>query len=78
MGQDPREAWRKLQQTFVSGTKGGMPGGPRNFFGIGGGVALLIVGGVVVNNALFNGWSRLKFSCLTITDVCQWMVVIEL
>ena len=58
MGQDPREVFRRLQQTLGSAQKragGGLPGGPRNFFG--GAVGLLLLGGgaVVVNNALFNG-----------------------
>ena len=57
MGQDPREAWRKLQTSFVNSSRrgGGFPGGPRNFFALGGGVVLLIGGVWVVNNALFNG-----------------------
>ena len=58
MGQDPREAWRRLQQTLASAQqkgRGGLPGGPRNFFG--GALGLVLLGGgvVVVNNALFNG-----------------------
>lgn len=78
MGQDPREAWRKLQKSFASGTKGGMPGGPRNFFGLSGGVVLLVVGGVVVNNALFNGRQRCKDMEHLMTNVIQWTVVTEL
>ncbi|KAL9130327.1 MAG: hypothetical protein Q9217_001466 [Psora testacea] len=56
MGQDPKEAWRKLQNSFASGTRGrgGLPGGPRNFFGVGGSIFLLIGGVWVVNSALFN------------------------
>ena len=58
MGQDPREVFRKLQQTLGSAQRragGGLPGGPRNFFG--GAFGLLLLGGgvVVFNNALFNG-----------------------
>lgn len=58
MGQDPREVFRRLQQTLGSAQKragGGLPGGPRNFFG--GAFGLLLLGGgvVVFNNALFNG-----------------------
>lgn len=58
MGQDPKEYWRKLQQTMSSAQqrgKGGLPGGPRNFFGGAAGLLLLGTGVVVVNNALFNG-----------------------
>ncbi|KAL9101841.1 MAG: hypothetical protein Q9163_002944 [Psora crenata] len=55
MGQDRREAWRKLQNSFGNPTGGrGLPGGPRNFFGLGGGIFLLIGGVWVVNKALFN------------------------
>lgn len=58
MGQDPREVFRRLQQTLGSAQKragGGLPGGPRNFFG--GAFGLLLLGGGVVafNNAIFNG-----------------------
>ncbi len=58
MGQDPREVFRKLQQTLGTAQRragGGLPGGPRNFFG--GAFGLLLLGGGVVlfNNALFNG-----------------------
>ena len=58
MGQDPREVFRKLQATLGSAQRragGGLPGGPRNFFG--GAFGLLLLGGgvVVFNNALFNG-----------------------
>ena len=35
--------------------RGGLPGGPRKFFGGVGGVLLLGAGAVVINNALFNG-----------------------
>lgn len=57
MGQDPKEYWRKLQQTMSSAQqrgKGGLPGGPRNFFGGAAGLLLLGTGVVVVNSALFN------------------------
>ena len=58
MAQDPREVFRRLQQTLGSAQRragGGLPGGPRNFFG--GAFGLLLLGGgvVVFNNALFNG-----------------------
>lgn len=58
MGQDPRELFRKLQQTMSSAQqrgRGGLPGGPRNFFGGAAGLLLLGTGVVVANNALFNG-----------------------
>lgn len=58
MGQDPKDYWRKLQQTVNSAQqkgRGGLPGGPRNFFGGAAGLLLLGTGVVVVNNALFNG-----------------------
>ena len=58
MSQDPKEVWRKLQQTMNTAQqkgRGGFPGGPRNFFGAAGGLILLGTGAVVINNALFNG-----------------------
>ena len=58
MAQDPKEVWRKLQQTMNMAQqkgRGGLPGGPRNFFGAAGGLLLLGTGAVVINNALFNG-----------------------
>lgn len=58
MGQDPREMFRKLAQNLSSVQqkgRGGLPGGPRNFFGGAAGLLLLGTGVVVVNNALFNG-----------------------
>ena len=58
MGQDPRDIFRKLQQGLNSAQQkgaGGLPGGPRNFFGGAAGLLLLGTGVVVVNNALFNG-----------------------
>lgn len=57
-GPDPRETWRKLQQTLSNAQqrgRGGFGGNPRNLFG-GVGLLVLLGGGVlVVNNALFNG-----------------------
>ena len=58
MGQDPRDIFRKLQQSLNSAQQkgaGGLPGGPRNFFGGAFGLILLGTGVVVANNALFNG-----------------------
>ena len=58
MGQDPRDYYRKLQQTLsnaqAKGSKG-LPGGPGNFFGSAAGLLLLGGGALVLNNALFNG-----------------------
>ena len=57
MGQDPREAWRRLQQYAQErgGSRPNLPGGPRGFFGGAAGLILLGAGVVFVNNALFNG-----------------------
>ena len=60
MAQDPREAFRKLQQTLqhrtrggFRGSGGGLPGGAsaRPIAGL----ILLGLGGLLVSNALFNG-----------------------
>ena len=60
MGQDPREAWRKLQQYATErGGRPNLPGGPRGVFGGAAGLILLGAAGVFVNNALFNGTSNL-------------------
>lgn len=81
MGQDPREMFRKLQQTLGSAQKragGGLPGGPRNFFGGAAGLLLLGTGVVVANNALFNGMLLPTTICSRpVADISQWMVVIE-
>ena len=58
MAQDPREFFRKLQQTVSSAQqrgRGGLPGGPRNFYAGTAGLILLGTGAVLFNNALFNG-----------------------
>ena len=59
-GPDPRETWRKLQQTLSNAQqqgRKGLGGNPRNLFG-GAGLLLVLGGGaLVVNNALFNGTS---------------------
>ncbi|KAI4135561.1 MAG: hypothetical protein LQ347_000562 [Umbilicaria vellea] len=56
-GPDPRETWRKLQQTLSNAQqqgRKGLGGNPRNLFG-GAGLLLVLGGGaLVVNNALFN------------------------
>ena len=60
MGQDPREAWRRLQEMAMNPrSRPNLPGGPRGFFS--GAVGLVLLGGGVVfaNNALFNGTSVL-------------------
>ncbi|KAG6989794.1 prohibitin [Physcia stellaris] len=58
MGQDPKEAWRKLQQTLASAQQrgGGNPfgGSPRNLFGGAGALILLGGGAVLLSNSLFN------------------------
>ena len=56
MGQDPREAWRKLSQMAMDrGSRPNLPGGPRGFFGGAVGLVLLGTSVVFINNALFNG-----------------------
>lgn len=81
MGQDPREVFRKLQQTLGSAQRragGGLPGGPRNFFG--GAFGLLLLGGgvIVFNNALFNGNDTLLLNLTSsVADGSQWMVATE-
>jgi len=57
MSQDPRETWRKLQQTLASAQqqgRRGLGGNPRNLFGGAAGLLLLGGGALVLNNALFN------------------------
>ncbi|MCJ1482373.1 Prohibitin-2, subunit of the prohibitin complex (Phb1p-Phb2p) [Schaereria dolodes] len=57
MAQDPRETWRRLQQTLASAQQQGRKGFGGNPKGAIGGIAgLVLLGGaaVVVNNALFN------------------------
>ena len=54
-GQDPREAWRKIQMELQQRTKGfGGGGGPKMGAGVAG-IALLVGGVWAANNALFNG-----------------------
>ena len=81
MGQDPREVFRKLQATLGSAQRragGGLPGGPRNFFGGAFGLLLLGGGAVVVNNALFNGNDTLLLNpASSVADESQWMVATE-
>ena len=58
MAQDPKEFFQKVSKSLNSAQQkgaGGLPGGPRNFFGGAFGLILLGTGVVVVNNALFNG-----------------------
>ncbi|KAL9117360.1 MAG: hypothetical protein Q9187_006104 [Circinaria calcarea] len=57
MSQDPKEAWRRLQQTLASAQqqgRRGLGGNPRGAIGGAAGLLLLFGGAVVVNNALFN------------------------
>ena len=60
MGQDPKEAWRRLQATLATAQQrsGGFGGGfgrnPRGLFGGAGAVLLLAGGSMALYNALFN------------------------
>lgn len=67
MGQDPKEAWRKLQQTLQQ-RGGGNPlgGNPRNFLGGAGALILLGGGAVVLSNSLFNGRCSFYYSELSV------------
>ena len=81
MTQDPKEVWRKLQQRVNSAQQrgtGGLPGGPRNFFGGAAGLLLLGGGVVLVNNALFNGIEDRVYISKTLANSLQWTVVIGL
>ena len=57
MGQDPKEAWRKLQQTLAQAQQrgGGFGGSPRGFLGGAAGLLLLGGGTVLAMNSIFNG-----------------------
>ena len=55
MAQDLSERFRKIQANLNQRPGGGFPGGPKNFFGGAAGLALLVGGVVVANNALYNG-----------------------
>ena len=56
MGQDPREAWRKLQQSLAQAQRsGGIGGSPRNLFGGIGALILFGGGATLLSNSLFNG-----------------------
>ena len=81
MTQDPKEVWRKLQQRVNSAQQrgtGGLPGGPRNFFGGVAGLLLLGGGVILVNNALFNGIKDRVNISKTLANSLQWTVVIGL
>ncbi|KAI9807128.1 MAG: Prohibitin-2, subunit of the prohibitin complex (Phb1p-Phb2p) [Sarcosagium campestre] len=58
MAGDPRETWARLQKTLQSAGRqgrGSFPGGsPRGAMGGAAGIAILVGGAIVVNNALFN------------------------
>ncbi len=69
MAQDPREAFRRLQQTLqqrtrsgFGGSGGGLPGGAsaRPLAGL----ILLGLGGLIVSNALFNGMLTGSACCI--------------
>ena len=58
MGQDPRDTWRRLTRAMASAQqqgRRGMGGTPKGALGGAAGVALLVGGIFVANNALFNG-----------------------
>ena len=78
MGQDPREVFRKLQQSLGSAQRRGIPGGPRNFFGGAAGLLLLGGGVIVFNNAIFNGNNILTLDfAASLANANQSMVVTE-
>lgn len=78
MGQDPREAIKKIRQTLASAQKSGLPGGPRNFFGGAAGLVIIATGAIVVNNALFNGIGNLSSGVRAfVADLYQWTVGTE-
>ena len=53
---DPREAFRDIQRRLQNSRRGGnFSGGPKLPFGVGAGVAIVVGGYILVNNALFNG-----------------------
>lgn len=66
MGQDPKEAWRKLQQTLAQAQQkgGGFGGSPKKLFG--GAGAIIVVGGagILALNSLFNGGRLLNNHCI--------------
>lgn len=67
MGQDPREAWRKLQQTLANAQqqgRRGLGGSPKGAFSGAAGVVLLVGGYLVFNNALFNGITPFRSTLL--------------
>ena len=59
MASDPREAYQRLlnelQHRARTGGGGGIPNMPKGFFAGGGLIAALVVGGIALNSALFNG-----------------------
>ena len=62
MSQDPKEAWEKLRRTFASGqqqARKGFGGAPKGSIGGAAGLLLLFGGGLLVQNALFNGMKAL-------------------
>ena len=75
MSQDPRETWRKLQQTLASAQqqgRRGLGGNPRNLFGGAAGLLLLGGGALVLNNALFNG--KIPYSNLQLAPTNAYQV----
>jgi hypothetical protein len=84
MSQDPRETFRRLQQTLQQRTRqgfggsGGVPGGAslKPLAGL----ILLGLGGIIVSNSLFNGMlAHLAAADGMVPNLCgQLMVAIEL
>ena len=78
MAQDPREAWAKIQRYAQErgGPRMNLPGGPRGTFGGAAGIIFIIGGGILVNNALFNGMASRGEKSVIKADKLQLMVVI--
>lgn len=55
MAQNPQDWARKLQETIQQRSGKGFGGGPKFPLGAIGGLAVIVGGALVVNNALFNG-----------------------
>lgn len=58
MSQDPRDAWRRLQNAAMQQGRRGMGGSSKGIFGGAAGLFLLGGGVLVFNNALFNGMGK--------------------
>lgn len=82
MGQDPRETWKKLQQTLANAQqqgRRGLGGSPRGAIGGAAGIVLIVGGYLVFNNALFNGITSFRSTLIPPTNSsAQLTEVIEL